>query len=67
MGLWNTPADPDFELFPDMTEEEIQEALDNIDMEQIRKDIENDEEFQKRLRAFRPRRPSIELLLTPIY
>lgn len=67
MNLWNTPADPDFDLFPDTTEEELKEALGNIDFEEIYKKMEEDEEFQKRLRAFRPRPLSVEDWLRPIY
>ncbi|KKK73496.1 hypothetical protein LCGC14_2893220 [marine sediment metagenome] len=67
MSIWTTPANPDLELFPGATDEEIQEILDSIDMDEIHEKLANDEEFQKRLRAFRPRRISVETLFTPIY
>ena len=67
MSIWTTPANPDLELFPGVADEEIQKILDSIDIDELFRDMENDEEFQKRLRAFRPRRISVKTLFTPIY
>lgn len=67
MSLWNTPADPDLNLFPGLTEDQIIEALSKIDIEDIKKRLEDDPEFQRRLRTFRPRPMSAEDWLESIY
>ena len=63
--IWKNPAS-DIELFPELTAEDIEAALKDMDWEEIRRERENDPEWQKRIRKFRPKLPSIELLLKPI-
>jgi len=63
MSLWTTPADPNLDLFPGVTSEEIGRILESIDIDEIREDMRNDREFQKRLRAFGPRKMSVEEML----
>lgn len=66
MSLWSTPADPNFEFIPGLSNEDLKEILNQIDFDEIRRSVENDKEFQKRIDAFRTR-PTLKDWFAPIY
>jgi len=46
MSLWTTPADPNLDIFPGLTDEQVKEALSKIDAEKILEDMENGQSFK---------------------